>query len=49
MPIGMKCGDKPRDRSQPIEDKGLRAPLGDDPEACYADRKPRFRMSCGAI
>lgn len=25
------------------------APLGDDPEACYADRIPQFRTLCGSI
>ncbi len=25
----------------------LVASLADDPEACYADRKPKFRMCCG--
>ena len=44
MPIGVECLDKPRDRAQPTEDKGLSAPLADDPEACYTDRKPKFRM-----
>ncbi len=47
MPIRIKCRDKPRDRAHPTEDKALSAPLADDPEACYTDRKPEFRMLCG--
>ena len=49
MPIRIKCRDKPRDRVQPTEDEVLCAPLVDDPEACYTDRKPKFRMLCGSI
>ena len=41
-PIGIKCRDRPRDRGQPVEDTGLSAPVVDDPEAGYADRKPKF-------
>jgi hypothetical protein len=26
----------------------LSAPRADDPEACYADRKPKLRMLCGS-
>ena len=49
MPIGMKCRDRPRDRAQPTEDKGLSAPLASDPKARYTDRKAKFRMLCGSI
>jgi len=49
MPIRIECRDKPRDRAPPTEDSGLSAPLADDPEACYTDTKPKFRMLCGSI
>ena len=49
MPIRVNCPDKPRDTAQPTEDTAARAPLPDDPEACYADRKLEFRMLCGSI
>ncbi len=48
MPIRITCRDKPRDKTQPTEDKGLSAPLADDPDAWYTDRQPKFRMVCGS-
>ena len=48
MPIRINCRDKPRVRAQPTEDKRLSAPLANDPEACYPDRKPKFRVLCGS-
>jgi len=35
--------------AQPTDDAGFSALLADDPEACYTDRKPKFRMLCGSI
>ena len=49
MPICIESPDKPRDRAQSTEDRGLSAPLADDPEACYTGRKPKFRMLSGSI
>jgi len=49
MPIRTKCRAKPRHRAQPTEDTGLGASLADDPETCYAAKKPKFRMLCGSL
>ena len=49
MPIRIKRRDKQRDRVQPAEDTGLSAPLADDPEGCYTNRKRKFRMLCESI
>lgn len=48
MPIRIRCLDKPRDRAQPTEDKGLRhlrqslqwcvMRAGNQNSACYADK-----------
>lgn len=46
MPIGIKGRGKPRDRAQATEEKGLSAPLADDPAACDTDRRLKFRMLC---
>jgi len=49
MPIRIRCRDKPRYRAQPNEYKELSASLAVAPMACYADRKPNFRVLCGSI
>ena len=41
MPIRIKHRDKPRDRVQPANDKGLSALLATGSMACYAGRNPK--------
>ncbi len=49
MPIRIKCRDKPRYMAQPNEYKELIASLAIALMACYADRKPNFRVLYGSI
>jgi len=49
MPIRIRCRDRPRDRAQPTEDKGINATLAAIPMACYTDRKPELRILCGSV
>ena len=41
--------DKPRDRAQPTEDKGLSVVLVNKPKACYTDTKTKLRILSGLI
>lgn len=49
MPIRIRRRDKPLDRAQPTEDKGISATLAAVPLACYAGRKTKPRILCGSI
>jgi len=49
MPIRIRCRDKPRYRAQQDEYKELIASLVIALKACYADRKPNFRVLYGSI
>jgi len=49
MPIRIRRHDKPLNRQQAIEYKGITTPSARNPKACYADRKPILRILCGSI
>lgn len=49
MPIRIRCSDKPLDRQEAIEYKEISTPLARNPEACYTEKKPKFRILCGLI
>jgi hypothetical protein len=49
MPIRIRCRDKPPDRQQAIESKGIITPSGRNPRACYTDRKPELCILCGSV
>jgi len=49
MPIRISCRDKPLNRVQLIEYKGVNTPLTSDLKATYMDRKAHFRILCGSI
>ena len=46
MPIRITRRDKTLNATQVAEDSGVTMPLSDDPAACYAGRKPTFRILC---
>lgn len=49
MPIRIRRQDKTWHGTQVTETKGIIAALADGSTACYADRKPKFRILCGSI
>ena len=49
MPIRIRCRDKPPDRQQAIESKGINTLSVKNPKACYTDRKPELRILCGSV
>jgi hypothetical protein len=49
MPIRIRRHDKLTYRAKPTEYKGVSVPFAITPMACYADKKPKFRMLCGSI
>jgi len=49
MPIHIRCRDKPRYMTQPIEYKDLIVPLAIALMACYANRKPKLGMLYGSF
>ena len=48
MPIRIRCCDKPPDRQQATENKGIITPSLRNPKACHMGRKPNFRILCGS-
>jgi len=49
MPIRIRCREKPLNRTEPTENKGIRAPPAAVSTACYTDRKTQSRILCGSI
>jgi len=49
MPIRIKRHDKSWQGTQVTEARGTIAALADGSTACYAGRKPKFRILCGSV
>jgi len=49
MPIRIRCRDKPPDRQQAIESKGVNMYSVKNPKAFYTDRKPEIRILSGSV
>jgi hypothetical protein len=49
MPIGIRCPDKPADRQQPIEIKGVTTSSVRNRKARYMGRQPELRILCGSL
>ena len=49
MPIRIRCRDKPLDRQNAIENKGVKASSSAHPMASYTDRNPALRILCGSV